>query len=152
MNRKFSLLIAAPLVLSLGACSLFSPPKDLDIRSTRESTGGKYVVSMQPLAQPVQVNKIHSWEIKVTSSSGDPVKNALIAFDGGMPQHFHSFPTKPRVTEGLGDGRYRLDGVKFSMPGWWEMKAKIQSDLGSDQVTVNVVMTESGIATSQQAK
>lgn len=152
MKKKLNLLIGVPVLLSMGACSLLSPPADLDMRSTRSSVDGKYVVTMQPIAQPVRVNKIHSWEINVTAPSGEPVKKAQIAFDGGMPQHFHSFPTKPRVTEELGDGRYRLDGVKFSMTGWWEMKAKIQSELGSDQVTVNVVMTDSGIATPQKAK
>jgi hypothetical protein len=57
-----------------------------------------------------------------------------------MPQHGHGLPTQPRVTEELGDGRYRLDGMKFSMTGWWEMKVKIDAAPGKDQVTFNTVL------------
>jgi hypothetical protein len=90
--------------------------------------------------EPVGVNKMHAWEIRVASPDGVPVTDARIAFDGGMPQHGHGFPTSPRVTAALGDGRYRLDGMKFSMTGWWEMKLAITSKLGTDQVTFNTVV------------
>ena len=36
-----------------------------------------------------------------------------------MPEHGHGFPTVPEVTEYLGDGKYLVEGLKFSMPGWW---------------------------------
>ena len=59
----------------------------------------------------------------------------MISIDGGMPQHGHGFPTQPRVTRELGDGRYLLEGMKFSMPGWWEIKLKVDAASGTDEVT-----------------
>ncbi|UUZ55295.1 FixH family protein [Massilia sp. H-1] len=61
-----------------------------------------------------------------------------------MPQHHHGFPTKPHVTEALGDGRYLLDGVKFSMTGWWQFKLKVESGSGSDLVVFNTVVNDPG--------
>jgi hypothetical protein len=47
------------------------------------------------------------------------------------------------VTREVGDGTYALDGMKFSMPGWWEVKLDIQGAQGADKVTFNTVVTNS---------
>lgn len=133
---RAAILVAAVLA----GCSMFSPPAALDQRMTRPSEHQAYVVAMRPFEQNVPVNRLHAWEIRVTSATGVPVTHAQIGFDGGMPQHGHGFPTSPKVTEELGDGRYRLDGVKFSMTGWWEMKLDIKAAGGADRVTFNTVV------------
>ena len=68
---------------------------------------------------------------------GAPVHDARFAVDGGMPQHGHGLPTQPRVTRELADGTYLLEGMKFSMTGWWEVKLAIQGPHGADKVTFN---------------
>jgi hypothetical protein len=68
------------------------------------------------------------------------VEGATIAVDGGMPQHRHGMPTAPQVTEYLGEGRYRVEGLKFSMSGWWELRFDISSPAGTDKVTFNLVL------------
>jgi hypothetical protein len=135
-----SLFALAVCIGLLSACSMFSAPADLDLRLTRPSVNAHYVVSMRPLGEPAAINQIHAWEIMVTSSAGAPVADAKIAFSGGMPQHGHGYPTRPAVTAYLGEGRYRLSGVKFSMTGWWEMKLDIGSTLGADRVVFNMVV------------
>jgi hypothetical protein len=137
---------------SLGGCSMMSPPADLDLRTTRTSAQGTYLVSIHPMVAAVPVNQIHSWEVSVATAAGEPVTGAQIGFDGGMPQHGHGFPTQPRVTEELGAGRYRLAGVKFSMTGWWEMKLRIQAGTASDQVAFNTVVAEPGANRSLAAR
>jgi hypothetical protein len=132
---------AALLLVAVAGCSMFGPaPADLDQRLTRPTEKLAYVVAMKPMDPQVAINRLHAWEIRVTDAAGVPVPHAQIAFDGGMPQHGHGFPTSPRVTQELGDGRYRLDGMKFSMSGWWEMKLTIESSLGVDKVTFNTVI------------
>jgi hypothetical protein len=59
-----------------------------------------------------------------------------------MPQHGHGLPTQPRVTRELGDGTYQLDGMKFSMTGWWEIKLAIQGPQGADKVTFNTLVND----------
>ena len=55
-----------------------------------------------------------------------------------MPQHGHGLPTRPRVTRNLGDGVYEIEGVRFNMGGWWELKLAIDSAAGADSVTFNL--------------
>ncbi|MEO7495783.1 MAG: FixH family protein [Massilia sp.] len=128
------------LLAAAGGCSMLSPPADLDLRLTRTSEHGLYSVSMRPLVDPVDINRLHPWEIRIVDATGAGVDGVRIDFDGGMPQHGHGLPTKPRVTEALGDGKYRLDGVKFSMTGWWEMRVNMKAKGGDDQVTFNTII------------
>ncbi|MDJ0710891.1 MAG: FixH family protein [Woeseiaceae bacterium] len=76
---------------------------------------------------PVQINRMHSWILHVETDAGVPVEGATIDVDGGMPAHDHGLPTQPRVTEELGDGDYRLDGVRFHMGGLWEIVVTIKT-------------------------
>ncbi len=62
------------------------------------------------------------------------------AHTGGMPQHGHGLPTKPRITKNLGDGKYLVEGMRFSMNGWWEIKFDIDSGNRKDSVTFNLVL------------
>lgn len=139
-RRCISFTTAALAAVVAGCAMLADPPPDLDVRLSRPSAHLAYVVAIRPLEPQVAINRLHAWEIRLTSAAGVPVEHARIAFDGGMPQHGHGFPTSPRVTAELGDGRYRLDGMKFSMSGWWQMKLTIESAIGTDQVTFNTVI------------
>ena len=66
------------------------------------------------------------------------IEEAEISIDGGMPQHGHGLPTRPRVTRNLGDGIYEIEGVRFNMGGWWEFKLAIAGSRGADTVTFNL--------------
>lgn len=142
MNRLFHLAAAAVLAVAASGCALLTPPDDLDVRLTKPSADGRYLVSLRPLEEHAAINHIHAWEIRVSTSAGQAVSDARIGVSGGMPQHHHGFPTNPRVTEALGDGRYVLDGVKFSMTGWWQIKLQLDSAKGSDLVVFNTVVAD----------
>jgi len=134
----FRTLAVSLLPLVLAGC--MTPPTDLDLSLSRTTVQKKYVVAIAPLAEPIVIGKMHSWEVKVTSPAGEPIDHAQIAVGGGMPQHGHGLPTQPRITRELGDGRYLMEGMKFSMPGWWEIKLDVQTASGSDKVTFNKVI------------
>lgn len=149
MSTISRVLLFAPLVATLlSACALFQPPGELDLTLSKPSKAAAYTLAIAPARGGVAVNQMHSWTIRVRNPAGEPVKGAHITFDGGMPQHMHGFPTKPRVTEETEAGSYRLDGVKFSMRGWWEMKFHINGAGGTDSVTFNTVITDAGLATT----
>ena len=121
----------------MSACAA---PKDLDVSLKRPTEQGRYVVTLQPPTTAPAINQMHSWTINVATPNGAPVTQARIAVDGGMPQHGHGLPTQPRVTRELGDGDYLLEGMKFSMTGWWEIKLAIDAQQGADKVTFNTVV------------
>ncbi|HLL12657.1 MAG TPA: FixH family protein [Rubrivivax sp.] len=130
--------IATLVTLGFAGCS--SAPKDLDLSLQKPSSGGTYRVAMVPPTQAPAINQLHSWTVKLAGPDGLPVRGARFTVDGGMPQHGHGLPTQPRVTRELAEGSYQLDGMKFSMTGWWELKLAIAGPLGEDRVTFNTVV------------
>lgn len=141
MNRRFA-FIAVPLALAtLTACST-SVPSDLDLSLSRRSDKGAYLVSLQPLSPSPAINQMHAWQIRLSAADGSPVRQARLRVDGGMPQHGHGLPARPQVTQEIADGVYLLEGMKFSMVGWWTIKLAIQGAAGEDGVTFNTVVRD----------
>lgn len=120
-----------------------SQPKDLDLSLSKKSVSGIYQVALLPPAQAPAINQMHSWKVKLATPEGVPVQGAKFSVDGGMPQHGHGLPTQPRVMGELEAGTYALNGMKFSMTGWWEIKLAIDSPRGKDTVTFNTVVNNS---------
>lgn len=139
--RSLALPTMAAL-LAIAGCS--TAPANLDLSLDKATSKGSYRVTLVPPAETVAINKMHSWQVKVATTVGQPVTDATIGVDGGMPQHLHGLPTKPRVTRELAPGVYLVEGMKFSMPGWWEIKFDVRASLGSDNVTFNAVLDDSG--------
>lgn len=137
MKRYFVLI---PILFALAIASGCSAPANLDVAMTHITPEHGYTVVMLPPATPPAINRIHSWRIKLASANGTPVTHARIKVDGGMPQHGHGLPTQPQVTQELEDGTYLLEGMKFSMTGWWEIKLTIETAVGIDKVTFNTVV------------
>ena len=100
----------------------------------------EFVVTFSTPDGPPQINRMHSWILHVETAAGEPVEGADIEVDGGMPVHNHGLPTRPRVTEELGGGDYRLDGVRFHMSGYWEMVFSIKSDASEGTVVVSLTL------------
>jgi hypothetical protein len=114
------------------------PPKDLDYSTLRKTQGGRFIVSFTSNPAPTPLNQMHVWVLHVETPDGKPVENANILVDGGMPQHGHGLPTQPQVTQYLGNGNYRVEGMRFQMNGWWEVKFDINSNNAQDQVVFNL--------------
>lgn len=143
MLRIFTASAALAAAALVSACG--SPPKDLDLSLHKDTAAGVYKVALVPPAQPPAINQMHSWKVKLTTVDGAPVHGARFIVDGGMPQHGHGLPTQPRVTRELADGTYALDGMKFSMTGWWEVKLDIDGPRGADKVTFNTVVSNPAV-------
>ena len=133
------------LVLAAGGFFIYKMyleplPNDLDLATTRMTEAGHYSVTITPENADYQRNTLHAWIATITTPDGTPVEGAEISIDGGMPQHGHGLPTSPQMTESLGDGRYKIEGVRFNMRGWWEFKLAITAEDVSDHISFNLVM------------
>ncbi len=103
-----------------------------------ESKRGLFTVSYDSELQPIEINRIHNWLLHIETTSGDPVAGAGIEVTGGMPLHNHGLPTRPLVTEELGDGNYRLEGMRFHMAGDWQLTITIVAGGKTDTVIVSL--------------
>ena len=133
------LILVSAIVM--GVMMAMNPiPTDLDTSTTRSSDNGLFRVSYTPADGSIPVNKMHQWTLHVETADGQPVENATITIDGDMPQHGHGLPTSPQVTENLGNGDYRVEGLKFQMGGWWVMDFVITTQGQSDTVQFNMIL------------
>jgi hypothetical protein len=105
----------------------------------RTSASRQFTATLQP-DQPLRPRRMQTVRVAITAAAGMPVDHATIQVDGGMPQHGHGLPTRPRVTRSLGNGLYEIEGVRFNMGGWWEFKLAIYTPSGSDVVTFNLAL------------
>lgn len=146
-----ALKLAAAVVLgvvALGACAHLAmmlhrgverPPAEEFGFGPRGSAGGVYRATLQPTGE-LGTRRMHSAKLVLRTADDAPVPNAAIQVDGGMPQHGHGLPTAPRVTRDLGNGEYQVDGLRFNMPGWWELKFRIATPAGTDSLTFNLAL------------
>ena len=123
----------------LTGCMMFAgAPKGLDYSRTRPSEGGLYRATIRPQGDSIPQGRLQRWTLHLETASGAPVDSAAVAVDGGMPQHGHGLPTKPRVTRALGNGDHLVEGMKFNMGGWWVVKFRVDAMPGKDSVVFNV--------------
>ena len=115
-------------------------PSELDYSTTRSSDKGLFNVSYTASTGIIPVNQMHQWTLHVETSDGQIVENASITVDGDMPQHGHGLPTRPQVTEYLGNGDYLVEGMKFQMGGWWLMDFTISANGQTDEVHFNMML------------
>jgi len=89
---------------------------------------GTYVVRWRPVGGEVPRNEHFELEVLLcenpdsTGEPGEPVpiNDAILVVSGWMPDHGHGMIRQPRATPD-GDGRYRVKGMLFHMPGHWQL-------------------------------
>ena len=135
--RRMILAIAAASLMT-GCMAFKRAPSDPTAYSrTQMSAAQLYRATFTPLEQ-IRFGKLHRWNLEIVTADGTPVDECTVTVSGGMPQHGHGLPTKPLVTQHLGDGKHVVEGMRFNMGGWWVVKFHIEGAKGSDVVTFNL--------------
>lgn len=114
-------------------------PPGYDTDLDKMTDEAHFRVSIEPENAPPPFNEIHTWLISIETPDGRPVSGADIKVYGGMPLHNHAFATAPETTGELEDGVYALEGIKFSMLGWWTVALGIQAEDKTDRVSFNLM-------------
>lgn len=149
-RRPAAVLISLVALAGLAACaaapSSVPLPPGVDFSLTRESPDKHFLITLLP-PDNVPLQTIHSWRVKVATPDGKPVTGALVYVNGGMPEHGHGLPTRPVITGEVGEGVYLIEGMKFSMPGWWEILIAVQKGPASDVTSFNRFFAQPADAT-----
>ena len=140
LSRRSLHLITLAFVATVvtGCMHSMKAPSNLDYSRTRASEHGLYRAAIKPEGDSIPQGKLQKWTLHLDAANGSPVSAAKVAVDGGMPQHGHGLPTKPRVTRELGNGDYLVEGMKFNMGGWWVVKFRVSSTVGADSLVFNL--------------
>ncbi len=134
--------IALVLLLATGLCS--APVWAEDGNEARAdfiiATEGGKQLAVHSEVSPVQINRMHSWRLRLSDAAGAPVSGAEILVQGGMPEHDHGLPTQPAVTGEIAPGIYLLQGVRFHMPGRWLMEFSIRLNGDADSASLEFAL------------
>jgi hypothetical protein len=137
-------LVASAALMSVTGCGLMMHGAGAERPLTsefglgpRQSAQGLYTATLVP-AEELRPGTMQRLQVELEDGTGTAINGATIAIDGGMPEHGHGLPTRPRVTANSGDGIYDIEGVRFNMGGWWEFKLAVATPAGDDTVTFNI--------------
>lgn len=140
--QRLALILAGFAVLAVLAFQGFRASQDITAKRAGPATGSGalYAVVLEPEQSMPAIGDMANWLLSLRRPDGTAVEGAAIAVDGGMPAHRHGLPTRPQVTADLGGGRYRVEGLKFSMGGRWELRFDVSAPPGRETVTVALDM------------
>ena len=79
--------------------------------------------------------------VLVRTSGGMPVANASLTMDAWMPDSEQIAETRPRTIRYLGEGKYRVEGLRLTRSGWWNIALHIAGAAGTDSLAFNVEAT-----------
>lgn len=112
---------------------------------TRKTTrAGLYVLDIRSTVLPVPLRALHEWVLAISTPDGRPVSATRVDVDGGMPDHGHGFPTRPRAERVLAPGELLVEGVKFNMQGKWQLSFRVLGPAGVDDATFTLQLTDAG--------
>jgi hypothetical protein len=106
---------------------------------TGVGSGGVFRLQTHSHLSDLSARSFSEVEFTLTDTLNVPVTGAHIRLSGGMRAHGHGLPTRPLVQE-LEIGRYIVKGLKFSMPGSWELQFDIEVDEYADQVRLEFII------------
>jgi hypothetical protein len=121
------------VLIAAGACGLCgcsAAPKQVEApgakepepRAPRQTSLGGYYVTYETSPAVIPVNKIFSIDVRVCTDAAmqQPAAGVQIGADAAMPSHHHGMNLTPKV-EKVGEGRFKVTGMLFHMPGPWEL-------------------------------
>ncbi|MFZ5779093.1 MAG: FixH family protein [Pseudomonadota bacterium] len=121
----------------MGALLLASPagascPLDLGRGTGLVVFSDHYITALRPEPLHIEVGEPFSLLLNVCTKSDRPAE--LVAVDAQMPEHRHGMNYRPTIVA-LGEGRYRVDGMVFHMPGRWEITLDVRAGEESERLS-----------------
>ena len=117
------------------------PAAEPDWGGRAVSDSGRLVGRIYPeTGDGIEIGRFQDWVLELRDTGGAGVLGAAIAIAGGMPSHGHGLPTQPRVTEELGGGRYRIEGVKLNMVGAWVIEVFVETPALRDRLRFDLAI------------
>jgi hypothetical protein len=107
--------------------------------SSIPSHNGVYRASLIPSPSEIDGSDQSLWTVEVRTAQGTPVDRARLAIESWMPDHERLGATAARVTAYLGDGRYRVEGLRLDRRGWWNVRLTVAAPSATDSLAFNVV-------------
>jgi hypothetical protein len=117
--------------LLIAGCGKSQPDTSL-WQLTQTSDQGAYQAELS-CTSPPGVGKFEGCSLHLESPQTLP-NDLKIAVDGGMPSHGHGLPTAPQAVATATADVYRIEGLKYSMPGEWVLGFLLHTGAQQDRI------------------
>ena len=108
-----------------------------DVRRFTSNTG-TFTVEMRFLPTPVPLNEPFTVDFNMTAKPADR-STMTVEVDARMPAHFHGMTRVPKVTR-QADGSWRAEGMRFHMPGRWEIHVDVTRNGVTERAQTDVIL------------
>ncbi|HEU4428400.1 MAG TPA: FixH family protein [Myxococcota bacterium] len=115
--------------MACAACA--APPAAAPTSWRAVSSDGAIAGELTPENGSVVVGELQAWTVELRDRNGQPIRGAIASVGGGMPEHGHGLPTRPRVVAEVAPGRYRIEGLRLNMHGAWVIEVLVDSPQGA---------------------
>jgi hypothetical protein len=130
-------LIAGLLALLVAYPACADCPLDLGRGTGLVVFSSHYMVAFRPEPIRIEVGEPFSLLFNVCTKNDKPAE--LVAVDAQMPEHKHGMNYRPTIVS-LGNGRYRVDGMVFHMPGRWELAIDVRAGEESERLSHEFIL------------
>jgi hypothetical protein len=131
-----ALVLAVALAVAGVAASQITRPAAVPPGTLVNSAHGIFRASYATSIQPIAINTMHTWTLRLMDAEGRPVPDAIIGVSGDMPGHGHGLPTSP-VARAVGGGDYVIEGMQFQMNGDWYIELRIHAGGREDTLRID---------------
>lgn len=121
------LALALALLVSaspLSAARAADCPLDLGHGTGLVVFSQRHMLAFRPEPLRIEVGMPFTLIMNVCTKRGEPAE--LVAIDATMPAHKHGMNYAAKIVPGI-DGRFRVEGLNFHMPGEWELVFDVRS-------------------------
>ena len=94
-----------------------------------------YMITFRPEPARIEVGAPFALVMNVCTRRGDAAE--LVRVEATMPEHKHGMNYSPTVVP-AGNGRFRVEGMLFHMPGSWELAFDVRSGEEIERLTHDV--------------
>lgn len=115
------------------ACS--SPQKNVGFQARATSENQHVTGLLSTNEKPLVLNEYLSFALKINPLDNTVPSDFTLTVEGGMPAHNHGFPSAIKTSR-LDSQTFLIEGVKFHMPGQWQLQVHIDEDF--DILTFNL--------------
>ena len=96
-----------------------------------------YIAAFRAEPMRIEVGEPFSLLLNVCTKSDQPAE--LVAVDAQMPEHKHGMNYRPTIVS-MGEGRYRVEGMVFHMPGRWEINIDVRAGEESERLSHEFIL------------
>jgi hypothetical protein len=119
LRQVFWIPLAGVLLLAIIGFCLPTQEAEAATWSELESNDESYQLRWRSEPERIEFGEHFEVFVQVSRSDGEPMQ-ASLRFDARMPEHGHGMNREPEI-ESQGPGEFRVSGLLFHMPGYWEL-------------------------------